>query len=59
MRSRSDLKTDIEDACLMFKGSSFHSCTDATTRSPLSFRLVLGTLRRSWSADLRDREGAH
>jgi len=43
----------------MCSGSSFNNFGTATEngQSILSFSLVLGTLRSSWSADLRDRLG--
>ena len=58
---RRDLKTDREEACLMWRGRSFQSFGAATAkaRSPLSFLLVFGTLRSSWSADLREQVGAY
>jgi len=50
------LKIDSEEACLMCSGSLFHNFGAATenVRPPLSLILVLGNLRSSWSADLRD-----
>lgn len=51
-----DLKLDSDETCLMYDGSSLNSFGAATENAlfPLSFSLVLGTLRSIWSAHLRD-----